>query len=114
VSYLIGLIFTLKTHVHLLKSPNDEGEEEHEGPEWSKTKCVLILLVCTALFAAVSEGLIRSLEPSLELIGVSQTFAGVTILALVPSTAEFANAIGFAVKDSKCIGFLNSLWVNSN
>lgn len=98
----MGLIFTLKTHVHLLEDKEAGGEGgEHDGPPWSKTKCVVILLFCTVLFAAVSEALVNSLEPSLEVIGLSQTFAGVTVIALVPSTAEFANAVGFALKNSK-------------
>jgi Ca2+:H+ antiporter len=86
--------------VHLLED-HDAGEgEHHDGPPWSKTKCVVVLLFCTVLFAAVSEALVNSLEPSLETLGISQTFAGVTVIALVPSTAEFANAIGFAMKNS--------------
>jgi Ca2+:H+ antiporter len=100
VSYLIGLVFTLKTHVHELSDPHVDSGEDHDAPQWSKTRCVVILLFCTSLFAAVSEALISSLEPSLELLGISQTFAGVTVLALVPSTAEFANAIGFSMKNN--------------
>ena len=41
ISYLVGLIFTLKTHAHLLDNSEYENHNEQgPSPLWSKTKCI--------------------------------------------------------------------------
>lgn len=106
LSYIVGLLFTLKTHAHILSDEAAHGSEEAPvGPVWSKLKCVIILLFCTVMFALISEELVNTLVPTLDTIGVSQTFAGITLFALVPSTAEFVNAIQFALQNSSVFLF---------
>ena len=77
-------------------------EESHgaHGPAWPRRVCVTILVVATACFAVCSESLLGGLEPSLHKMGVSQSFAGLTIIAVVPCIAEFVNAIQFAMADN--------------
>jgi Ca2+:H+ antiporter len=87
VSYLVGLLFTLKTHSHIFNEADGEGGG-HDAPHWSKTKAVLILAVSIVLFSLVAEELVKAIEPTLEALNIGQTFAGVTVLALVPSSAE--------------------------
>jgi Ca2+/H+ antiporter/uncharacterized membrane protein YccF (DUF307 family) len=102
-AYLVGLLFTLKTHAHIFKNMADEGGEgggEHDAPNWSKTKSVIILACSIVLFALVAEELVKSIEPTIEAIGIEQTFAGVTVMALVPSSAEYVNAISFALSNN--------------
>ena len=121
ISYVIGLIFTLKTHAHVIDEAQLDETQEETGPAplWSKKKCVclffdfvecfrscfdwvvVILLIGIILFSLVAEAMVTSLEPSLEVIGLSKTFAGFTIFALIPSVAEIANAIQFALANSK-------------
>lgn len=104
VSYAVGLLFTLKTHSYIFK--NDENsEEEHEGPAWSPKVAVAMLAISIGLFALISEkaievpapcvakhrkltSMLQTIEPTLEALGINQNFAGVTIIALVPSSAE--------------------------
>lgn len=52
------------------------------------------------MFALLAEEMVNTLTPTLDKIGLSQTFAGLTIIALIPNTAEFVNAIQFALHDS--------------
>ena len=53
------------------------------------------------MFGLIAEELVRTLEPTLDLIGIPQSFAGLTVIALIPNTAEFVNAIQFALQNSK-------------
>ncbi|KAL6047436.1 Low affinity vacuolar monovalent cation/H(+) antiporter [Balamuthia mandrillaris] len=99
IAYLVGLLFTLKTHSFLFDNVNEE-EEGHDNPGWSKLKAIAILLCSVTLFALISEKAIEAIEPALESLGIEQIFAGITIMALVPSTAEYVNAIGFALKNN--------------
>jgi Ca2+:H+ antiporter len=97
VSYLVGLLFTLKTHAHIFSNAAaDEGEggdDGHDAPPWSKLKAIIILAVSIVLFSLVAEELVKAIEPTLEALNIGQTFAGVTVLALVPSSAEVLHPV---------------------
>jgi len=53
LSYIVGLLFTLKTHSYIFK--NLEESEGHVGPNWSKTFSTFVLGASIALFALISE-----------------------------------------------------------
>eukprot|EP01061_Rhynchopus_euleeides_P020377 TRINITY_DN33169_c0_g2_i1.p1 TRINITY_DN33169_c0_g2~~TRINITY_DN33169_c0_g2_i1.p1 ORF type:complete len:869 (+),score=338.46 TRINITY_DN33169_c0_g2_i1:370-2607(+) len=76
------------------------GDHGGHGPVWSRNACVTILVVATGCFAVCSESLLGGLDPSLEKMGISESFAGLTIIAIVPCIAEFVNAIQFAMRDN--------------
>ena len=75
------------------------GEGGH-GPAWSRRTCIVILVSATGCFAVCSESLLQGLDPSLAKLGVTEEFAGLTMIAIVPCIAEFVNAIGFAMADN--------------
>eukprot|EP00005_Dracoamoeba_jomungandri_P001707 CAMPEP_0174254412 /NCGR_PEP_ID=MMETSP0439-20130205/3737_1 /TAXON_ID=0 /ORGANISM="Stereomyxa ramosa, Strain Chinc5" /LENGTH=759 /DNA_ID=CAMNT_0015335975 /DNA_START=135 /DNA_END=2414 /DNA_ORIENTATION=- len=104
IGYLIGLLFTFKTHKHIYeqfeKQQHEEGAEGHDAPTWSKLKGLAILILATILFALIAEELIDSIKPTLDSVGLSQSFVGITVFALVPSAAEFVNAVMFAVSNN--------------
>mmetsp|Transcript_16080 Transcript_16080/g.41282 ORF Transcript_16080/g.41282 Transcript_16080/m.41282 type:complete len:887 (-) Transcript_16080:57-2717(-) len=101
LAYLVGLLFTLKTHKHIYDMPDSEDDGGgHDAPAWTKLQCVVILVVATVLFGLVSEELVDSLQPTLDAIGLDQAFAGLTIIALIPNTAEIVNAIQFALQNN--------------
>ncbi|ELR15277.1 Hypothetical protein ACA1_220160 [Acanthamoeba castellanii str. Neff] len=101
-AYLVGLLFTLKTHSHLFENPEEEEGEGggHEGPEWPVWKAVVVLLISITLFSLIAEEMIKAIEPTLDAIGIEQAFAGATVMALVPSSAEYVNAITFAMHNN--------------
>ncbi|KAJ5067012.1 cation/h exchanger protein [Anaeramoeba ignava] len=116
IAYFVGLIYTLKTHAHIydqqyfVNRENErknralsgektkKGESGHDAPEWSRPKCIIILLIATVIFATVAEILSNKIEPSLKKLGLSEGFVGLTFIALIPNTAEFVNAIQFALQ----------------
>jgi Ca2+/H+ antiporter len=77
IAYIIGLIFTLKTHAHLFTPESGtlptqisrsapissashaiSSEASHGGPDWSWKTAILVLVVSTAAFAAISEEMV--------------------------------------------------------
>ncbi|GAM24915.1 hypothetical protein SAMD00019534_080900 [Acytostelium subglobosum LB1] len=121
IAYFIGLLFTLKTHRHILHQTENvtggagggahghshggssSGEEEEEGEgesEWSRTQCIVILLFCTTLFALVSEKLVDTIDPVVQAFHLTPQFLGITILGVVPTAAEYLNAVQFALNNN--------------
>ncbi|PRP80157.1 hypothetical protein PROFUN_12240, partial [Planoprotostelium fungivorum] len=106
LAYIIGLIFTLKTHSYLYDKPtHPEGEEAPQGhgeeaPEWPKWVALLILLTGTASFALVSDELVTNITTSLDALGLSQQFVGVFFVGLASSSAEIVNAVNFALSNN--------------
>lgn len=99
ITYAIGLMFTLRTHAAMIwanTGDEDEGDGE-EGANWGYKKSYAILLSATFLYAAIAEVLVNSVDGILEHVNISQRILGLTIFALVPNTAEFLNAISFAI-----------------
>jgi len=101
LAYIIGLLYTLRTHVHHIFKPPGEDEEEaghhlQHGPLWSKLKSISILLVSTILLAFVAELVVSNIEPIIEQVGVSEEAMGLIVVALLPDVAEIINGIQFA------------------
>jgi Ca2+:H+ antiporter len=118
--YVIGLIFTLRTHSYqvdheeealvnsrLLPSQDGDAEArdrsesaEHDGghykSDWSIKFSVFVLISCTSVFAIISENINELLGIALRNLNISPAFAGMTIIAWVPSAAEIVNAVVFA------------------
>ncbi|KAJ1979747.1 hypothetical protein H4R35_001395 [Dimargaris xerosporica] len=84
-----------------LLPPSDDDDEDgeghgHDAPNWSKFKSAMVLLACTALFAAIAELLVESVDSVVEGGNLDEKFLGMTLFALVPNVPEFTNAILFA------------------
>ncbi|KAL9648142.1 hypothetical protein ABK040_007507 [Willaertia magna] len=114
LAYIIGLIFSLKTHKHLIeREPTVENKEDEEEllkqqhaegeemePEWPIYICVFVLLLSTIVYAFVAEVITSTLDSAFEMIHLNPNFAGLTLLSIIPSIAEFLNAIQFAVQNN--------------
>ncbi len=92
--YVAALVFTLVTHEHLFRTP-DEGEE----PAWSRRRAIGMLLLATSLVALMAEFLVGSLEPALETIGLSEFFVGLILIPIIGNAAEHSSAILFALRN---------------
>jgi Ca2+:H+ antiporter len=98
ILYLAALFFKLVTHRGVYQHKTDIVEE-HEEPEWSKMKALVILLLSTIAVAYVSENLVHTFESVGEKFGWSELFIGVIIVAIVGNAAEHASAIIMAYKN---------------
>eukprot|EP01125_Pyxidicula_operculata_P013873 TRINITY_DN459_c1_g1_i1.p1 TRINITY_DN459_c1_g1~~TRINITY_DN459_c1_g1_i1.p1 ORF type:complete len:723 (-),score=152.84 TRINITY_DN459_c1_g1_i1:166-2166(-) len=95
VAYIIGMVFTFKTHKHLFE--DEEGEEG--SAEWGLATSILVMLVSVLCFGLIAEDVVHVLQGVLESLGVTQAFLGITLIALTPAATEIANAIKFALLD---------------
>lgn len=93
--YISGLIFAFITHKHLFDA-SDEIKSSHEKPILSIKNASIILLLSTLAVAFESELLVRYVHDAAENIGLTQTFVGVIIIAIITNIAEKINAIHFA------------------
>ncbi|MEW6444142.1 MAG: calcium/proton exchanger [bacterium] len=101
VTYLLGLLFALRTHKHLFSpGPDRNGAEaEPEGAHWSVRRSFIVLFVSTLFIALVSEALVASVEQAAHALGMTGVFVGVIVVAIIGNAAEHGGAVIFAWKD---------------
>ncbi len=96
--YIAGLVFSLFTHKDLFDA-SDTIRASKEKPTINKRKAGLILLFATIFVALVSEVLVREVKPATEMMGLTQTFVGVVIIAIITNIAEKSSSINFALQN---------------
>uniref|UniRef100_A0A8B9LK05 Cation/H+ exchanger protein 2 n=1 Tax=Astyanax mexicanus TaxID=7994 RepID=A0A8B9LK05_ASTMX len=103
VSYIIGLLFTLKTHSHIYDIHVSEGHATSHLDavvHWSRWRALLILIIATVLMSACADLTTEHIQPILNQPCISQYFIGVTVLAMVPEIPEIVNGIQFALQNN--------------
>jgi Ca2+:H+ antiporter len=100
ITYLLSLVFSLKTHSHLYTGGAAQEEPETAGREtWSRKRSIVVLLVAAALVAVMSELLVGSVEHAAATIGMNEVFIGVILVALIGNAAEHSAAILVALRN---------------
>jgi Ca2+:H+ antiporter len=94
--YVLGLLFSLKTHKEAFAGAAHETSGE---PPLPLATGVVTLLVVTVFVALVSEVFVGSVEAAGEAFGMSPAFVGFIVVALVGAAAEIATAFSAARKD---------------
>ncbi len=97
LSYVAGLIFSLRTHRRLFNPYTEEDTEEHRG--WSVRRSLILLAVAAVAVGVMSEVLVGSISEASEDIGLSEFFVGVFVVAIVGNAAEHWVAVLVARKD---------------
>jgi Ca2+:H+ antiporter len=100
VTYVAGLIFSLKTH-RAVFNPFEEGREgeAEEAHHWSVKRAALFLALSAVAVGVMSEILVGSISDAADEIGLSQFFVGVFVVAIVGNAAEHWVAVLVATKD---------------
>lgn len=96
MSYVLGLVFSLRTHKHLYAG---EDTEAVHPATWSIGRSAIVLLASTIGIAVMSETLVSSLEEAAHVLGWSQLFMGVILIPIVGNAAEHATAVIVATKN---------------
>jgi len=96
LTYVATLLFSLKTHKALFVG---QSEAEKHEPTSSLARAVMLLGMATILIAFLSEFLVGSIEAARQSLGLTQTFVGVIVVALVGNAAEHTTAIWEALKN---------------
>ncbi|MGB2939433.1 MAG: calcium/proton exchanger [Candidatus Dormiibacterota bacterium] len=94
VLYIGALLFTQVTHSHLFGGPTPT-----EVPRWTMTRSLVVLGGSALLVGYVSEILVSSLRPALEVLPLSPLFVGLILVPVVGNAAEHASAIYFAMRN---------------
>ena len=95
LSYVAGLIFSLRTHRDLFNPPEDKSE----GAPWSVRRSVMVLAGAGVLVGVMSELLVGSISETAKDIGLSEFFIGAIVVAIVGNAAEHWVAVLVAAKD---------------
>lgn len=102
-TYLLSLLFTLRTHSHLYVggAHADDGARKGERESaWASNGAALLLLIAaTTGVAFMSELLIGAVEHTAEAFGMNEVFVGVILVALIGNAAEHSTAILMAAKN---------------
>jgi Ca2+:H+ antiporter len=98
LSYVAGLIFSLKTH-RAVFNPFDEAAEDEDAHHWSVRRAALFLAISAVAVGVMSEILVGSISEASEDIGLSEFFVGLFIVAIVGNAAEHWVAVLVAAKD---------------
>lgn len=96
LSYVGGLIFSLKTHRQLF---NPAGEDDTHEFTWTTKKSIAVLGGASLVVGLMSEILVGSIEEASHAIGLSEFFVGVFVVAIVGNAAEHWVAVLVARKD---------------
>ena len=94
LSYIGGLIFSLRTHRDLFNPPY-----EQHAAGWTVRRSVIALAVAGVLVGLMSEVLVGSISEAAESIGLSEFFIGAIVVAIVGNAAEHWVAVLVAAKD---------------
>jgi Ca2+:H+ antiporter len=97
LSYVAGLVFSLRTHQHLFNP--EHGEDDHVDSAWSVRRSVITLAAAGIAVGLMSEILVGSINEASETIGLSNFFVGLIVVAVVGNAAEHWVAVYFAMKN---------------
>jgi Ca2+:H+ antiporter len=99
IGYGLYLLFMLGTHLESFSTASSQEEHhDHQAP-WGLPRAVGSLLIASVLAAWMSEILVGAAEETGKSLGMSQTFIGIVILAVVGGAAESGSAISMATKN---------------
>jgi Ca2+:H+ antiporter len=96
LTYFFSLFFHLFTHRELFAGPSHPQGSEGQWPLWQS---IVALAMATMLVALLSEFLVGSIESARHSLGLTQTFVGVVVVALVGNAAEHSTAVWTAWKN---------------
>ena len=97
--YALYLYFMLGTHRDEFAGESEGGHGHGEGPAWSMPRALGPLVGASVLAAWMSEILVGAAEGTGEELGMSQTFIGMIIVAVVGGAAESLSAIAAGAKN---------------
>jgi Ca2+:H+ antiporter len=97
ISYVGGLIFSLRTHRDLFNPAQDD--DELHGEPWSVRRSLLALAGAGLAVGLMSEILVGSISEAAHQVGLSEFFIGVIVVAIVGNAAEHWVAVLVAAKN---------------
>ncbi|HSY48458.1 MAG TPA: calcium/proton exchanger [Thermoanaerobaculia bacterium] len=98
VVYVLGLVFSFKTHKDQLTAVNAMPERAEEDV-WSVRRAVGLLLFASVMMSVVAEGLVQAVGAAGKAWGMNEVFLGFVVLAIVGNAAEHSTAVMLAMRN---------------
>jgi Ca2+:H+ antiporter len=99
IAYCLSIVFSLRTHKHLYAGQSHPEDHQEIVTHVRPRRAGITLLVATALVAWMSELLVGAVEEASHVLGLTQVFVGVIVVAVIGNAAEHSTAILVAIKD---------------
>jgi len=101
-TYILSLVFTLRTHKDLYLGTSRAHDE---SASMSPKTAAIILVVATGLVAWMSELLVGAVEPASRVLGLTEVFVGVILVAIIGNAAEHSTAVLMALKNQMDLAY---------
>jgi Ca2+:H+ antiporter len=99
IAYALSLVFALRTHKHLYAGQSHaEAHDATARPE-APWRAVVMLVGATVLVAWMSELLVGAVEEAAHVLGLTEVFVGVIVVAIIGNAAEHSTAVLVALKN---------------
>jgi Ca2+:H+ antiporter len=92
-TYILSLVFTLRTHRHLYLGAAAEHLGEPPPSRGAVGRALALLVAATAGVAVMSELLVGTVESAAEMLHMNEVFVGVILVAIIGNAAEHSTAI---------------------
>ncbi|GAA3811702.1 calcium/proton exchanger [Nocardioides panacisoli] len=102
---------TLPASLRKGNSTGMAGEVQHEAPRWPVGLAIGMLALAGVLAAFVSDWFVAALQPAMDSWGVSETFAGLVIVAIAGNAIENVVGVQLAARNQSDYAF--QLIINS-
>lgn len=100
IIYLLFLYFSLFTHRTMMEAEESlEKNGHHELYGWNLPTSIFMLALTAVLIAFMSETLVKHVEHAAHAMGISTTFIGIIVVAIVGNAAEHSTAVVMAIKN---------------
>jgi len=99
IVYLLSLLYTLVTHKHLFVVER-EVPYPPEFRLWSLRTALILLLVAVGLASFESYLLVNTITLHIKDLGVTETFLGLVVIAILTNIPENLSAVSFARKNN--------------
>ncbi|MFY9558073.1 MAG: calcium/proton exchanger [Blastocatellia bacterium] len=102
VTYILSLVFALRTHKDLYLGTS----QSHEEASLMRPRTAgIVLLGATVLIAWMSELLVHAVEPASKVLGLTEVFVGVIAVAIIGNAAEHSTAVLMAMKNQMDLAY---------
>jgi Ca2+:H+ antiporter len=97
IGYAAGMFFSLKSHRDVFNPKEEGGEDRADGP--SVRSSITRLAIAGMLVGVTSELMVGTITETAALLGTSEFFLGIVVMAIVGNAAEHWVAIAAAKQD---------------
>jgi Ca2+:H+ antiporter len=99
IAIALLVIFAFSVPSSLRRTADDEAAGEAHGATWPTSLAVGMLAASGVLAAVVSDWFVHALSPAIDALNITQTFAGLVIVAIAGNAVENVVGIQLAMRD---------------